>query len=398
MMEPADGSDDARALPSMVVAIGASAGGLAPLQEFFEATSPSSGFAYVVAQHLSPDHATVMDSLLARNTAMPVLTATDGMELRPDHVYLLPPKAELRVAESELRVAEQFRLPGVPPHPIDICFESLAESWGSRSVAIVLSGTGDDGTRGIQAVRGAGGFTIVQDGSARFSSMPGSADRTGAVDQILAAGDMPASIDRFVTDPDLARIPLATDAYGEYSRIISALSSAYGLDFNAYKIGTVRRRIERRIELSGSADVAVYTRLVESDEVELRTLYDDLLIGVTAFFRDPEVWDHLASTIIPAIVADAQRDDREIRIWVAACATGHEAYSYAMLVLEQLEREGIDLPLRIFATDADQRSLATASAGLYDAETIEAVPADLLAKYFVPEGDNHRVVPGSDAA
>lgn len=297
---PVDDEERGGPTPTMVVGIGASAGGLAPLQEFFEAISPTAGFAYVIAQHPSPDHATVMDSLLARNTKMPVLTAADGMELRADHVYLLPLRAELIVGPRTLEVSEQVRLPGVPPHPIDICFESLAEAWGTRSVAIVLSGTGDDGTAGIQAVREHGGFTIVQDSSARFSSMPGSTDRSGAVDQILAPRSMPDAIVRLANDPDVARIPVATDANGEYSRIISAVS-----------------------------------------------------------IRDPEVWDHLASTVIPSIVADAQRDDREIRIWVAACAMGHEAYSYAMLVLDQLEREGIDLSVRIFATDADQRSLAT---------------------------------------
>ncbi|MEM9711148.1 MAG: CheR family methyltransferase [Actinomycetota bacterium] len=390
-MELGTGDDGHDGLPRLVVAMGASAGGLAPLQEFFEATPPDTGFAYVIAQHLSPDHATVMDSLLARNTAMPVLTAEDDMVLRADHVYLLPPKAELRVGQESLEVSEQVRLPGVPPHPIDICFESVAATWGPRAAAVVLSGTGDDGTAGIQAVRSAGGFTIVQDSSARFASMPGSADRTGAVDQILAPVAMPEAIARFSADPDLARIPVANDAYGEYSRIIAALSNAYGLDFNAYKIGTVRRRIERRIEMSGSVDVAAYTRLVESDESELRTLYDDLLIGVTAFFRDPSVWEHLQATIIPTIVAEAQNEEREIRVWVAGCAMGHEAYSYAMLLLEQLDAEDIDLPVRIFATDADQRSLATASAGLYGADTVAEVPTALLEKYFTSEGDDYRV-------
>ncbi|MEO1064228.1 MAG: CheR family methyltransferase [Actinomycetota bacterium] len=393
MIRPSGEHDDQGGRPTLVVAIGASAGGLAPLQEFFDAMSPTSGFAFVIAQHLSPDHATVMDSLLARNTEMPVVTAVDGMELVADRVYLLPPGAELRVNELTLSVSEQVRLPGVPPHPIDICFDSLAASWGPRSVAIVLSGTGDDGADGIQAVRQQGGFTLAQDSSARFTSMPGSADRTGAIDQILPAGAMPEAIVAFAADPDLARIPNATDAYGEYGRIISALGTAYGLDFNAYKIGTVQRRIERRIEMAGVSDVLAYSDLVETNEVELRALYDDLLIGVTAFFRDPEVWEHVSSTIVPSIIADAQRDEREIRVWVAACASGHEAYSYAMLILDQLDREAIDLPLRIFATDADQRSLAIASAGLYDAETVETIPTDLLAKYFVSEGDNYRVSP-----
>ncbi|MEM9608492.1 MAG: CheR family methyltransferase [Actinomycetota bacterium] len=378
--------------PRLVVAIGASAGGLAPLQEFFSATPAETGFSYIVAQHLSPDHATVMDALLARQTSMPVVTATDEMQLEADTVYLLPPASELRVETGRLRVNEQVRLPGVAPHPIDVCFASLADAYGAEAVAIVMSGTGDDGTAGVRAVHDAGGLAIVQDASARFTSMPISADRTGAVDRVLAAADMPTTIARYARDPDEARHQ-DLDGYAEYGRILSALGSNYGLDFNAYKIGTVRRRIERRRELAGISDIDKYTRLVENDEHELRALYDDLLIGVTSFFRDPSVWEHLASSVVPTVVADAQRDDREIRSWVAACATGEEAYSLAIVLLEHLRRNDLDLPIRIFATDADQRSLATASAGLYDADALTSLPADVVERYFEGERSQYRVKP-----
>lgn len=378
--------------PRLVVAIGASAGGLAPLQEFFSATPGTTGFAYIVAQHLSPDHATVMDALLGRHTSMPVVTATEAIAIEADTVYLLPPASELRVEAGRLRVEEQVRLPGVPPHPIDVCFSSLAEAYGAKAVAIVLSGTGDDGTAGARAVHHAGGLTIVQDSSARFTSMPVSADRTGAVDRVLAATDMPATIAAYANDPVRARHQ-EIDGSAEYGRILSALGSAYGLDFNAYKIGTVRRRIERRRELAGIADIDKYTRLVESDDTELRTLYDDLLIGVTAFFRDPSLWDHLESSVIPSVVADAQRDDRELRAWVAACATGQEAYSLAITLLEHLRVNDLDLPVRIFATDADQGSLATASSGLYDAEAVAGLSDDLVERYFDEERSQYRVKP-----
>ncbi|MEO1064560.1 MAG: chemotaxis protein CheB [Actinomycetota bacterium] len=379
--------------PQLIVALGASAGGLEPLQSFVEVAPAGAGVAYVLLQHLSPDHPTLMQSLLARHTPMPVITAEDGMRVQADTVYLLPARSEMTVRRGVLRLEEQIRTTGEPLRPIDRFFISMAEDRGDRCVSIVLSGTGSDGSKGTSAVSAAGGLTMAQDASAAFAGMPDAAIRTGDVDQVLEPKRMPDAILAFTVDPEAGRIGPddLVDAQPHQS-IVSLLETSFGIDFSAYKPSTVQRRISRRLEMSEDGDEQAYLeRLIEQPE-ELRTLYHDLLIGVTEFFRDDRPWQVLGG-LADELVEQAHSERREVRAWVAGCATGQEAYSVAMTLQEASDRNGLNTRIRVFATDADQSSIEFASAGVYPVEALDGVSSDRRARFFTNDGDNLRVRP-----
>lgn len=378
-----------------VVAIGASAGGLDALERLFGALPVDTGAAFVVVQHLSPDHKSMMDNLLARYTAMPVQVAEQDLPLAANAVFLIPPGKTMRLAGERLKLAPK------PEHglslPIDIFFGSLAEQCGERTVAVVLSGTGSDGSRGLAAVNAAGGFVYVQDPTtAKFDGMPRSAIATGLVDVVAP---VPALAARLVEQLRAPQAGLPRGAGGDpppslaqpLDGIMEVLLASAGIDFRDYKPSTVLRRIERRMQVLHAASLADYLERLSASADEQQLLRRELLIPVTRFFRDDEVWQHIAEQVIPPLVL---RDDPEpIRVWVACCATGEEAYSYAMLFAEAFRRLGRVRAVKIFATDVEPQYLDHAAAGRY-ADTVAAeVPAERLAQFFVERHGAHTVAP-----
>lgn len=378
----------------LVVGIGASAGGLEPLEKFFAAVPPDSGMAFVVLQHLSPDFESRMDELLGRQTRLPIIKVTNGIEVEPNQVYLIPAKKEMIISGGKLLLTDKDDVRGFSL-PIDHFFRSLAHDMGRRSVAIILSGAGSDGSRGIREVHEAGGLVLCQppDG-ARFQGMPMSAKQTGIVDAFLEPEAMPEALLRYVRDPsrrwDEAQESRDVPSGSAMDDILRLLRSEYGIDFAHYKPSTVTRRIERRLTLTNQLDIAAYARMLAVSPDELNALYRDLLIGVTRFFRDLEAFRRLEVDVVTKILAAAPQN-QEIRIWVAGCATGEKAYSLAILFHEQLEAARRPLNVRIFATDVHKHSLDIASAGLYDDEALEDVTPPRRDRYFVREDKRYRV-------
>jgi two-component system CheB/CheR fusion protein len=380
-----------------VVGIGASAGGLEALEEFFENVPVPAGMAFVVVQHLSPDFKSMMDELLARRTKLPVRLVEDGMRVVPDHVYLIPPGKEMIVSGGRLLLSERDAQQELTL-PIDVFFRSLAQDCGSRAVAIVLSGGGSDGSRGVRDVHAAGGLVIVQDvQSAQFDGMPRTAREAGVARWVLSPRDMPRVLLEHAKD---TRAPLPKSTSGArlqqpagLDAIYEMLEREYGLDFTDYKPSTVTRRIERRLALAHTEDVDKYVGRLKDEHEELDTLYRDLLIGVTRFFRNEEAFDLLERQILPELLRRGPRD-LPLRIWVAGCATGEEAYSLAISVQEALSRPGTPpRPVKIFATDVHHGSLERAARGVYNEDALVNVPGDRIDRYFHRSGTTFQIVP-----
>lgn len=383
-------------VPEFVVGIGASAGGLEPLEQFFGEMASNSGLAFVVIQHLSPTFKSLMDELLGRHTEMEIHRAKEGMRLKPDCVYLIPPGMSMSIEDHTLHLQEQKRDDTTPQLPINEFFCSLASDFGERAIGIIMSGTGSDGSRGIKAIRDAGGLTVAQDKvSAKFDGMPKSAVDTGALDCVAPPIEMPTIILQYTADPQQFQLGQSkvdgTDATHE--RILMKLRRATQLDFAQYKQSTVRRRIDRRIQLSGMETHEKYAEFIEEDPEEVHRLYRDLLIGVTRFFRDREAFRRLEHKVIPELFDVNRTATDELRVWVAGCATGEEAYSIAILLHERAARMPSPPRIRVFATDAHQTSLEIASAGLYGREFLSEVTPARLQRYFIPVGDEFQVVP-----
>lgn len=379
-----------------VVGIGASAGGLEAIQTFFDHSGNDTGAAFVVVQHLSPDFESMMAEILSKHTSMAIHTVTEPIDVEPNSIYLIAPKRNLVFRGGKL-VPED-----VPPHPmlnlpINVFFRSLAENFGERAVAIVLSGTGSDGAIGVKSVRETGGIVMVQDEtSARFDGMPHSALATGVVDFVLAPRDMPREIERYLRyesdgTPDVGAASPSSEE-DELGEILGLVRRETRVDFTQYKINTIRRRIERRIGLTRSHGVDDYLDLLRSSPEEIRTLGQELLVSVTNFFRDPEAFEVIAREVMPRLVREAG-DRGELRIWVAGCATGEEAYTLAILVHEEIERQDRSVPFKIFATDIDRRAIERAASGVYHTGFMSNVSEERARKYFVQRGDDDHVVP-----
>ena len=377
-----------------VVGVGASAGGLESLERLFSHLRPDTGMAFVVLQHLSPDFKSLMDELLSRRTAMPVRPAQHEMALEPNCVYLLPPMKEMIVQQRKLLLADKDPRHGLSL-PIDLFLRSLAQDVGDRGIAVILSGSGSDGSRGIVEVSRAGGIVFCETtDTAKFSGMPLSALRTGVVDQVLSPEDIAQAIG------SLNRPPVPLDPSAEVlsedqgtDAIMRLLRDEYQIDFSHYKTTTVTRRIERRLALNRSVDLDTYVAQLRSDPRELNSLYEDLLIGVTRFFRDDETFDTLAQRIIPEIVEKTPPEE-QIRVWVAGCATGQEAYSIAILLHEELTRRQRPVNVKILATDVHKASLDVASAGLYTKEQIAGISQERLEKFFTHKPNGYQISQG----
>lgn len=388
-----NGNGRERAGEFFVVGVGASAGGLEALERFFANMPAETGMGFVVVQHLSPDFESLMDELLGHRTKIPIHRVEDGMVVRPDAIYLIPPKKEMIISQGRLLLTDKDPAQGLTL-PIDQFFRSLAQDAGSQAVGIVLSGTGSDGSRGIRHIHESGGLVLVQqEETAKFDGMPRSAIDTGVVDAVLSPEEMPASLLKHIDHPLGESPPLAENGIASeegMNAIFSLLRQEFGIDFSYYKPNTVTRRTERRLSLNHSMDLDEYVEQLRRDPDELSSLYRDLLIGVTQFFRDPEAFDLLCREGISRILAHAS-GDQEVRIWVAGCATGEEAYSLAMLVQEEIERIKKLVNVKIFATDVHRASLDFASAGVYPETSLSGLSADRRERFFQRHRSGYQV-------
>ncbi len=393
-----EASDTPRPLtPLATVGIGASAGGLDAFVRLLHNLPEKTGLAYVFVQHLDPEHPSILPELLARSTSIPIVHATDGGRVEVDHAYVIPSNTTMTVTDGHLRLIPRAK--GRGPHlPVDTFLKSLADVHGSAAVGVILSGSGSDGTKGIAAIKEAGGITMVQDsGSAQYASMPQHAIDTGAVDFILPPEDIARQLVRLAGH--LARHPaeaaegevqLPASEEEEMRRILALLHKRTGVDFQHYRRGTVNRRVLRRMLVHRQDTRTEYLAHVRLDPSELDALYEDLLIGVTSFFRDPEVFEALRSTGFPELM-QARAPDAPIRMWVAGCAGGEEAYSLAIALLEFLGDAASSVPIQIFGTDLSEASIATARAGLYPATIATQVSAERLARFFIAEASGYRI-------
>ncbi|MEO0539279.1 MAG: CheR family methyltransferase [Cyanobacteria bacterium P01_A01_bin.105] len=386
-----------------IVGIGASAGGLRAIEEFFDNMPPDSGAAFVVIQHLSPDYRSLMSELLERRTSMAVQRVVDRIQVAPNTVYLIPPGHNLVIDKFEidqsstaegaqLRLMRQERGQGHQLNfPIDLFFQSLAAERQDRAISIVLSGTGSDGSRGIQNVSESGGIVLAQDPiSAEFDGMPRSAIATSTVDLILSPSEIAQAVHQFVTSP--SQLKEFRDGQSTHLQptqlqtIINILERHGGVDFTHYKTSTISRRIQRRCLIAGYNDLERYIRQLEISGEERDILRNDLLINVTRFFRDTEAWHCLESAILPSLIEQCSAE-RPLRIWVAACATGEEAYSMAMVLSELIDAQPNPIEVKIFATDIDPLALERASAGIYPASIVNDVSAERLDRFFTHQAD-----------
>ncbi|WFP51465.1 chemotaxis protein CheB [Methylomonas sp. EFPC3] len=372
-----------------VVGIGASAGGLEAIESFFKKMPADTGMAFIVVQHLSPDYKSLMVELLSKHTLMPVLRIEEGMKVEPNHVYLIPPRKNLTIFHGHLLLNNQNHSNELNL-PIDIFMRSLAEDVGEFAVGIVLSGTGSDGTRGIRAIKEHGGMVMVQDEeSAKFDGMPRNAIATGLVDFILPPEDMPKQLMAFVKHPYAFQDASINSEDSDLTRIFALLRDKHKVDFTFYKPNTIVRRIERRITINQCRDLKEYRNLLEENPQEVSTLFQELLIGVTSFFRDDTVFEEIRSKWLPQLVKSISNN--EIRVWIAGCSTGEEAYSLAIMLAEYREYSGNFFRMKLFATDVDAKAVEKASSGLYPESIAADIPSHLLVKYFSRREDSFQI-------
>ena len=369
----------------LTVGIGASAGGLEAFQAFFRHMDENSGMAFVLISHLSPDHDSLLSELLAKETEMDVLQVQSETQLQPNRVYVIPPNAILTVEGGILRPSPPVQARGHRA-PINIFFRSLAEDQAENAVCVVLSGSGSDGSIGLKSIKEFGGLAIAQDDSAKYDSMPRNAVMTGLVDYVLPVEEIPAKLIEYARHRDGLRASTGEDGIltgtADYlQQICSLLRRRLGHDFSNYKQSTLIRRIQRRIQVTQNASAEEYLKYLQSESEEVSLLFKDLLIGVTHFFRDRESFDTLQHRVIASLVENSAAN-KSIRIWVAGCSSGEEAYSIAMLVSEEMERQNVRAPVQIFATDIDERALEQARHARYPESVAEQVTPERLDRFF----------------
>lgn len=376
-----------------VVAMGASAGGLQPLEEFFTNLPNNPGAAFVILQHLSPDFPSLMPELIQRRTSLEVEQIKDGAQLHPNHVYVLPPRNTLTVEKDCLRLEEN--LSERVNHPINIFFKSLATEWGEKVIGILLSGTGNDGTEGLQAISQKGGVTLVQSPeTAQFTSMPSSVIPCDCLDGILSPQDLAQAVYSLVGYS--LNYPISQVKTGDlipveqFEQILGILSKHEKIDFCQYKISTLSRRILNRCGITQSPDLAQYVLLLNQSETERKLLRQDLLISVTQFFRDPPAWELMEQQVLPELI-NSLAPQEQLRVWVPACATGEEAYSLAILIDEAIQVANKQITVKMFATDIDSKALDVASQGTYNESIKNNITPERLDKYFTYKAGSYQV-------
>ena len=387
-------SDHTGAVP--VVGLGASAGGLQAYSAFLDATPADTGAAFVLVHHLDPDHKSLMADLLGNHTDMPVVPAEDQLRVQANHVYVIPPNKYLEIRNGALYLSEQSDRRGTRL-PIDKFLRSLASDLGQNAVAVILSGTGSDGSAAVREIKEQSGIVLVQEPTeATHDGMPRSAIATGAVDHVVPVAEMPEIIVRYFRHPFIqSRKPtkvLGENAKASLKQIIAVLKSHSPINFDLYKEGTLLRRIERRMALKHMEDSSDYLALLKDSNEEAQNLCADLLISVTSFFRDEDAYEHLEQTVLEGLVKSHDAT-RPVRIWVPGCATGEEAYSLAMLVIEKISALRKNVKLQIFASDVDERALQIARIGIYPDSIAENVSPARLKRFFIKEDHSYRVTP-----
>jgi two-component system, chemotaxis family, CheB/CheR fusion protein len=377
-----------------IVGIGASAGGLETLEEFFHKMPPDSGIAFVIIQHLSPTHKSIMAELLARHTTMTVREIEDTTPLEPNCVYLNPPDKNVAIINQVLHLMEPVKT-GAINMPVDHFFRALSEEMKERAIAIILSGTASDGTLGIKAIKSEGGMVMVQDpDTAKYGGMPKSAIETGLVDFILPVEKMPEHLVGYVKHPVIKKAgKTGLDLTGrdpQFQKIFALIRSATGHDFSHYKRSTIERRIERRLAVHQIDSLADYILFLQKYATEIETLFKNLVIGVTSFFRDPEAFNVVETQVLANLIK-AKRPEDILRLWVVGCSTGEEAYSLAILISEAMAKLEKNINVQIFATDIDAAAIEFARKGLYPAGISENVSKERLGRFFINEKGFFRI-------
>jgi two-component system CheB/CheR fusion protein len=374
----------------VIAAMGASAGGLQAIEAFFSHMPADSGIGFVVISHQKPDTQSMLPELMKKHTRMPVEIARDGMEVKPDRIYINPPGKDMGILEGRLQILDTT---GDVPHlPVNYFFRSLAMDRGENAAGIILSGMGTDGTLGLQAIKAELGLIMVQDPeTARYDGMPGSALETGLADFVLAPEEMPEKLLHYI---DHSRLTIKAGppavSGGGTDKVLMLLRSATTHDFTGYKKSTINRRILRRMNLHAITEIDHYVQFTQQNPQELQTLFKELLIGVTSFFRDPEAFEALKENALLAGLKEIQ-DGQGFRAWVPGCATGEEAYSIAILVAECMTELRKRFEIQIFATDIDENAIAKARTGVYPAGISADVGKRRLDRFFTQEEQNYRV-------
>lgn len=382
-----------------IVGIGASAGGLAAFEAFFSGMPADAdpGMAFVLVQHLAPDHKSILTELVRRYTRMQVFEVEDGMQVHPNCAYIIPPNSDMALLNGALQLLEPAS-PRGQRLPIDFFFRSLAQDQRERAICVVLSGTGSDGTLGARAVKGEGGMVMVQTPeTTEFDGMPRSVVATGLADYELPPAEMPARLIAYAARAghlQAAAAP-APQNDGLLKKIFVLLRAQSGHDFTSYKPSTITRRIERRMAVQQIETMAGYVKFLQVTPAEVEALFRDMLIGVTNFFRDPEAFKELEEVALPRLFA-GKPSGGVLRVWVPGCSTGEEAYSLAILLVERLEALKKSYTVQVFATDIDAQAIATARVGLYPASIAADLTPERLARFFTPEpgGTAYRIHKG----
>lgn len=381
--------------PLPIVGIGASAGGLEAFEKFFTNMPADSGMAFVLIQHLDPTHKSMLAELVKRYTAMNVYEVEDGMKVEANCIYTIPPNRDMALFRGRLQLMEPVAPRGARA-PIDYFLRSLANDQGEYAIAVILSGTGSEGAQGVRTIKGAGGLVMIQDpGSARYDGMPLNAIATGLSDYILPPEEMPSTLVKYVEHAfGVGHKALeALSPKGEkdlMNKIFLLLRAQTGHDFSLYKQNTIRRRIGRRMILQHISSLSDYVRFLQRNPAEVETLFKEMLIGVTNFFRDPESWEALKEKVLPQLFEERPLD-QAVRIWVVGCSTGEEAYTIAMLVQEYMEQHGVSYKLQIFATDIDGNGIEKARLGIFPEGIATDLTPERLQRFFDHKGNIYQV-------
>lgn len=390
---PGKATEKENAFP--VVAIGASAGGLEAMMELLKYLPADTGMAFIYVQHLSPDHKSMLTEILSKKTSMKVQEIDDMDQITPDNLFIIPYNKGIEVTEGQLKLIP--RSENSTAISIDVLFSSLAEAQHERVIGIILSGSASDGTMGMKAIKQEGGLTFAQDDTAKFTSMPHSAIAAGTVDFILSPKEIALELARLSKHPLLkptgnkgAEEDLIDNNDPNLKKILLQLQKTTGVDFSGYKMNTIKRRIIRRMLLYKIKHLHEYAQLLSTEKEEIHILYQDLLINVTSFFRDTDTHHYLKENLLPKILK-RKKNGESLRIWVPACATGEEAYSIAMIVLELQESKDTAIPVQIFATDLSESAISKARQGIYTLQDLETVSPKRIQRFFVKADGGFRV-------
>jgi two-component system CheB/CheR fusion protein len=380
-----------------IIGVGASAGGLEAFTELLHALPANSGMAFVFVQHLDPKHVSMLAEILGRESKMPVMEARNGVRVEPDHVYVIPRNTSVSIATGTLRLGPRSVVGGQLTS-VDTFFHALAQDQGSRSIGVLLSGNGSDGTSGLKAIKAAGGIAFVQEPEfAKYDGMPRSAIGAGCVDFVRKPAEIAEELVRLVDHPYIGSPgwpgkEILPDSPDSLNDILTLVRSATSVDFRDYKPNTVKRRILRRMVLKQADTVQSYLGVLRNDPSEIQALYDDLLINVTEFFRDPEVFQALAKQVFPRITAAHRKGTaRQVRIWVPGCSTGEEAYSLAIALMEFLGEKADTVAVQIFATDISDQALRIGRSGIYPASIAQSVSSERLRRFFIKSDSGFQV-------